>query len=99
MRVLRQTARVSGSPDAMPAGYRAVQEESDTLVSYRGVDTLFSLMPPNWGRGAAFVRGATTWSSTSRCRSRTRCRSGWTRWRAWKCSRHEATTAWFTPTA
>jgi chloramphenicol 3-O phosphotransferase len=30
---------------------RAIQDESDTPFVYWGVDTLFSLVPPNWGGG------------------------------------------------
>ncbi|MEV0675374.1 AAA family ATPase [Actinosynnema sp. NPDC050436] len=30
---------------------RAIQDESDTPVVYWGIDTLFSLVPPNWGGG------------------------------------------------
>ena len=30
---------------------RAIQDESDTPFVYWGIDTLFSLVPPNWGGG------------------------------------------------
>ncbi|MGW0181663.1 phosphotransferase-like protein [Nocardia sp. NPDC003345] len=30
---------------------RAIQDESDTPFVYWGIDTLFGLMPPNWGGG------------------------------------------------
>ncbi|OQS13363.1 chloramphenicol phosphotransferase [Nocardia donostiensis] len=30
---------------------RAIQDESDTPFLYWGIDTLFSLVPPNWGGG------------------------------------------------
>jgi chloramphenicol 3-O phosphotransferase len=30
---------------------RAIQDESDTPFVYWGIDTLFGLVPPNWGGG------------------------------------------------
>ncbi|MEU9890644.1 hypothetical protein [Sphaerisporangium sp. NPDC051011] len=30
---------------------RAIQDESDTPIVYWGIDTLFHLVPPNWGGG------------------------------------------------
>ncbi|WP_019929726.1 chloramphenicol phosphotransferase CPT family protein [Nocardia sp. BMG111209] len=30
---------------------RAIQDESDTPIVYWGIDTLFGLVPPNWGGG------------------------------------------------
>ncbi|GAA1287268.1 phosphotransferase-like protein [Saccharothrix xinjiangensis] len=55
---------------------RAIQDESETPFAYWGIDTLFTVVPPNWGGGATVSSAVTASGTTAPVATRTGARRG-----------------------